>query len=325
MLRYIVKRLLNMIPLLIGISLISFVVIHLAPGSPTSISLFNPKISLEVKEKLDKIYGLDKPLHIQYLNWLRNILRFDFGRSLVDGREVSSKILERAPITLTINLLSMLLIIFIALPLGLYSGLRRGTFFDRFTTLFVFIGFATPSFWLALLAMQLLGVKLGWFPISGITSIDFEYLPWYKKILDFLWHISLPVLVSCFGSLAGLSRYSREKLLDVLDKEYIRTAKAKGLSSSVIIYRHALKPVFLPVITILGLSIPGLLGGSVIFETIFSIPGMGRLFYEAVMMRDYPLIMGLLVIGAFLTLVGNFLADLSYAWADPRIRYTKSG
>lgn len=312
-----------MVPLLIGISLISFVVIHLAPGSPTSVSLFNPKISLEVKEKLEKIYGLDKPLYIQYFSWLKNLLKFDFGYSLVDGRKVSTKILERVPVTLTINIISLFLIILIALPLGLYSGFRRGSLFDKLTTLFVFIGFAIPSFWLALLLMQSLGVKLGLFPISGITSIDFEYFPWYRKILDFLWHISLPVLVTCFGSLAGLSRYSREKFLDVLNKEYIRTAKAKGLDSSTIIYRHALKPVLLPVITILGLSIPGLLGGSVIFETIFSIPGIGRLFYTAVMMRDYPLIMGLLVIGAFLTLLGNFLADLSYAWADPRIRYTK--
>ncbi|MCD6539994.1 MAG: ABC transporter permease [Candidatus Omnitrophica bacterium] len=323
MLRYIIKRLINMVPLLIGISFISFLVIHLAPGSPVSVSLFNPKISLEAREKLNKLYGLDKPVHIQYFNWLKNILKFDFGYSLVDGRKVSSKILERLPVTLTINILSLLIIFFTAIPLGLYSGWRKGSFFDRFTTIFVFIGFATPSFWLALLSMQFLGVKLGWFPISGITSIDFEYFPWYKKVLDFLWHISLPVLVASFGSLAGLSRYSREKFLEVLDKEYIRTAFAKGLPSSQIIYKHALKPVFLPVITILGLSVPGLLGGSVIFETIFSIPGMGRLFYEGVMMRDYPLIMGLLVIGAFLTLLGNFLADLAYIWADPRIKYSK--
>jgi peptide/nickel transport system permease protein len=217
----------------------------------------------------------------------------------------------------------MLVIFSLALPLGLWSGFRRGTIFDRGTTLLVFIGFATPSFWLALILMQWLGVELGLFPISGLKSIDFEYFSSGRKVVDVLWHLCLPVFVASFGSLAGLSRYSREKILDVLGQDYIRTAKAKGLGSNRIIYRHALKPVMLPVITILGLSVPGLLGGSVIFETIFSIAGMGRLFFEAVMMRDYTVIMGLLVISAVLTLLGNLIADIGYAWADPRIRYTK--
>ena len=322
MLRYLAKRLLMMLPLLLGITLISFVVIHLAPGEPTDMQTdLNPEASVELKERLRSQYGLDDPLLVQYGKWLGRLGRLDFGTSFSqDRRPVLQKIVERMPITILINVLSIGVILAISLPLGILSATRRNSGFDRATTVLVFLGFATPSFWLALLLMDGLGVRLGLFPIAGLKSIGYEYLSWSRQLWDLVHHLILPVFVSAFGGLAGFSRYMRSNMLEVIRQDYILTARAKGLSERAVIYRHALRNALLPVITILGLSVPGLIGGSVIFETIFAIPGMGKLFYDGVMMRDYPLIMGILVIGAVLTLVGNLLADLCYALADPRIR-----
>lgn len=322
MLRYLVKRLLMMLPLLLGITLISFVVIHLAPGEPTDMQTdLNPEASVELKERLRSQYGLDDPLLVQYGKWLGRLARLDFGTSFSqDRRPVLQKIVERLPITILINVLSIGVILAISLPLGILSATRRNSGFDRATTVLVFLGFATPSFWLALLLMDSLGVRLGLFPIAGLKSIGHEYLSWGGRLWDLVHHLILPVFVSAFGGLAGFSRYMRSNMLEVIRQDYILTARAKGLAERTVIYRHALRNALLPVITILGLSVPGLIGGSVIFETIFAIPGMGKLFYDGVMMRDYPLIMGILVIGAVLTLVGNLLADLCYALADPRIR-----
>jgi peptide/nickel transport system permease protein len=322
MLGYLLRRLLLMIPLLIGITLISFVVIHLAPGEPTDLQTqMNPQASAELQERLRAQYGLDQPLPVQYGRWLSRLVRLDFGESFAqDNRPVLGKILERLPITIFINVLSIAAILTVAIPIGILSATRRNSFFDRATTIFVFIGFATPSFWLALLLMDQLGVRLGLFPVVGLKSLGYDYLSWGGKLLDMAHHLVLPVLVSAFGGLAGFSRYMRSNMLEVIRQDYILTARAKGLSERAVIYRHALRNALLPVITILGLSVPGLIGGSVIFETIFAIPGMGKLFYDGVMMRDYPLIMGILVIGAVLTLIGNLLADLGYALADPRTR-----
>jgi peptide/nickel transport system permease protein len=219
-----------------------------------------------------------------------------------------------------LNLLSIILILAVAMPLGVISAVRRNSLFDRATTVLVFVGFATPSFWLALLLMDWFGVRLGLLPISGIKSLGYEYLNFGGQLLDRIRHLILPVFISALGGLAGFSRYMRSNMLEVVRQDYILTARAKGLPERVVIYKHALRNALLPVITILGLSVPGLIGGSVIFETIFAIPGMGKLFYDGVMMRDYPLIMGILVMGAVLTLIGNMLADISYALADPRIR-----
>jgi len=321
---YIKRRIISIIPMLIGISIISFAVIHLAPGSPVDLSTsLNAKVSLEAKEKLITQYGLDRPVFIQYLSWLKRLATLDFGDSYRDGRKVIVKIAERIPITLLINILSILLILCIAIPIGVSSASRSGSLYDRSMTVFVFIGFALPGFWLGLLLMSLFGITLGWLPIQGIVSLDFDSLSFIGKIADVARHLILPVFVSAVGGLAGMSRYMRSNMLEVLHKDYVRTARAKGLPESMVIYKHALKNALLPVITILGLSVPGLIGGSVIFESIFGIPGMGRLFYESVMGRDYPVIMAILVIGATLTLIGNILADISYSLADPRIRYEK--
>jgi len=319
--KYIFKRMAGLVVLLFGITIITFAVIHIAPGKPTDLEAqFNPKVSMEARERIAHLYGLDKPLHIQYIDWLKRFIRFDFGVSFMDSRPVMAKIMERIPITLTIELGSLILILLIGIPIGVSSAVREGSFYDRMMTIFVFIGFAVPTFWLSLILMDFIGVRWGILPISGIKSLEFEKFGFFEKIVDVARHLALPILVSAFGSLAGISRYTRSNMLHVLKQDYIRTARAKGLKEKDVLYKHALKNALLPVVTILGLSVPGLIGGSVIFESIFSIPGMGRLFYESVMARDYPVIMGVLVIGAVLTLLGNLLADISYAAVDPRIK-----
>lgn len=324
MVNYVLRRLLGLIPVLFGITVITFFVIHLAPGKPTRLQAeLSPKITLEAREKLEKLYGLDKPVHVQYWQWIKKLAKFDLGKSFTDERPVSKKIIERIPITITINILSLLLIFLIAVPIGILSAVKENSLFDRSSTVLVFIGFATPTFWLALLMMSLFGVSLGWLPISGIKSLDFEEYNLFEKLIDFSRHLILPVFVSAFGGLAGISRYMRTSMLEVLHKDFIRTARAKGLSERSVIYKHALKNALLPIVTIIGLSIPGLIGGSVIFESIFAIPGMGKLFFDSVMARDYPVIMGVLIIGAVLTLLGNLIADVMYACVDPRIRVSE--
>ena len=347
---YFAKRLLEMIPTVIGITLISFFIIHLAPGKPTDIlSELNPKITPEAREKLEKYYGLDKPIIVQYGIWIKRLIKidydesfstdkrpfwgkikerlpitihiFDFGDSFsTDKRPVWDKIKERLPITILINVLSLILVILIAVPIGVSSATHQYSLYDKIATVTVFVGFAIPTFWLALLLMILFGIYLDWLPISGIKSLNYDDLSTGGKIWDMSSHLILPVLLGAFSGLAGLSRYMRSNMLEVIRADYITTARAKGLSERVVIYKHAMRNALLPVITILGLSVPGLIGGSVIFETIFAIPGMGQLFYMSVMTRDYPLIMGVLTIGAVLTLIGNLLADAGYAIADPRIR-----
>lgn len=322
MLEYIARRLLFMIPLLLGITIITFVVVHLSPGGPADmLTGLSPKVSAEAKARLHSLYGLDKPLHVQYWLWLSRIVRFDFGESFKDGRLVIIKVLERLPATLLLNVLSLLLIFFIALPIGIISAVRQDSFFDKGMTVFVFLGFSVPAFWLALLLMLLFGVVLGWLPISGMHSVNFPYFPFWGKFWDIIKHLILPVFVSAFGGLAYLSRYSRTSMLEVLRQDYIRTARAKGLPEKKVIYRHALRNALIPIITLLGLSLPALIGGGFIFETIFAWPGMGRLGYQAIMARDYPVIMGVGVIAALLTLLGNLIADITYAFVDPRIRY----
>lgn len=319
---YLTKRLLFMVPMLIGITLISFVVIHLAPGTPVEMqTTMNPKASLEAQKRLMEIYGLDKPLHVQYWNWLKRLAVLDFGRSFSsDRRPVWDKIKERVPITLSLNFISLIIILAVAVPLGVLAAYWANSWFDKTTTLFVFFGFSMPSFWLALLLILYFGVHLDWLPISGLKSLGFSQLSFWGKLQDLGAHVALPVLGSAFMGLAGMSRYMRGSMLEVIRQDYITTARAKGLPEGTVIFKHALRNALLPVITLLGLSLPGLIGGSIIFERIFSIPGMGQLFWQAVMARDYPLVMGELVIGALLTLIGNMLADVGYALADPRVR-----
>jgi len=322
MFKRIVGKLLSLILTFLGITVISFWVIHLTPGSPTDLqTTLNPKADSLAKERLTKLYGLDKPLGVQYLNWLKRIVRLDFGNSLSgDHRPVWEKIKERLPVTLTLNSISLFLIFLLALPIGIFSAVYPDSWFDKSMTVFVFLGFSIPGFWLALLLMLWLGIYWPIFPISGLTSLNFEQMSFSAKLLDLARHLALPVFIFVFTGLAGLSRYMRASLLEILGQDFILLARAKGLSYWQVVFKHGLKNALLPVVTLLGLSIPGLIGGSVIIESIFALPGLGQLFYQAVMARDYPLILGNLVLGALLTLLGNLLADIGYMLVDPRTR-----
>jgi peptide/nickel transport system permease protein len=321
MLYYMGKRLLMMVPLLFGITLITFVVIHLAPGGPVEVETqMSTKISAQARENLKRLYGLDKPVHIQYLEWLKRFVKFDFGKSFVDGREVTDKILERIRITIVINILAIVLIFSLAIPIGVMSAVRQYSLFDKVSTVFVFVGYSTPSFWLALLLMIFFGVNMGVLPISGFQSIDVSGMGTLERLADWARHLVLPVSILAFTGLAAMSRYSRSSMLEVIRQDYVRTARAKGLSERVVVLKHAFRNALLPIVTILGLMVPELIGGAVITETIFAIPGMGKLFIESTYARDYPTVMGILVIGAALTLLGNLVADVSYALVDPRIR-----
>ncbi|NOY44143.1 MAG: ABC transporter permease [Deltaproteobacteria bacterium] len=326
MLGYIAKRIAFMIPMLFGITLISFLLMHMAPGSPTELyTELNPKVGAEFRERFEAYYGLDKPLPVQYVTWLGRVARLDLGISFSpDKRPVWDKIRERLPITLLLNLLSLVLILATAVPLGVISAVRRGSRFDRTTTVLVFAGFSVPSFWLALLLMKWLGVDLGWLPISGLESLGAANLPPLARFWDRVQHLILPVFVSAVGGLAGISRYMRGSMLEVIRQDYVTAARAKGLPEWRVVYVHALRNSLLPIVTLMGFWIPALIGGSVIFETIFAIPGMGQLFYQSVMARDYPVIQGILLLGSGLTLLGNLVADVAYALVDPRIRFGRT-
>jgi len=315
------------IVIFLGITVISFAVIHLAPGSPTDLqTTLNPEAGADARARLEALYGLDKPLHEQYFNWLSRMVRLDFGRSMSsDHRPVWDKIIERLPLTFGMNVASLVLTLMITIPIGIASAWWQGRTFDRAATVFVFIGFAMPGFWLALLLMYAFCIHWPLLPISGLTSYGFERMGFWAQLWDLARHMTLPLFVYTFGSLAGMSRFMRASMLEVLRQDYILTARAKGLPLRTVIFKHALRNALMPVITILGLSIPGLIGGSVIIESIFALPGLGQLFYQGVMARDYPLIMGNLVLGAQLTLAGNLIADLAYGLADPRIRAGGTG
>lgn len=322
MISHLIRRIIYMVPIIIGITLITFAVMHLAPGKPTDVLTdMNAKVSAESKVKLIELYGLNKPWYVQYYSWLKRFLCFDFGNSFKDGRPAFNKIAERLPASILLNILSLCLILIVALPIGIYSALNKNSLADHAMSIFVFIGFSMPAFWLALLLMIFFGLKLGILPVSGLHSLNYEDLTFLGKALDLAGHLILPVFISAFTGLAGLSRYCRSSMLEVLKKDYIRMAYAKGLNKPTIIFKHAVKNALLPVITILGLSLPSLIGGGFIFETIFAYPGMGRLGYEAIMSRDYPVVMAVGAIAAILTLLGNMIADIMYAWIDPRIRY----
>jgi peptide/nickel transport system permease protein len=320
MVKYTVQRLLMTIPMLVGISILCFAVMHLAPGGPTQLmGDFDPRA--KSTQTLAIQAGLDKPLYEQYFIWMGNVAQGDLGTSLMpDGRPVADKIAETLPLTLWLNGIGLILVFVLAIPLGVLLAARAGGAVDMAATLLLYLGLAAPSVWLALLSLQFFGVTLGWVPLSGLQSFGAENWGWWPRTLDLLHHLLLPVAVGLIGSLAGLVRFVRGNMVNVLAEPFILTARAKGASPWRVWGLHALRNAMLPVITILGLSIPGLIGGSVIIESLFALPGMGKLVFDATMMRDYPTIMALLMFGAILTLAGNLLADITYTLADPRTR-----
>jgi peptide/nickel transport system permease protein len=326
---YIIKRLILLVPTLLGITLITFLVIQLAPGSPVQRKLQLEEgikaesITKDIIEQTKKLYGLDKPIYVRYWIWLRQIATLNFGRSYKDHRPVIDKIAERLPVTLSINIISILIVYTIAIPLGVISAIRQGSFSDRVITFCLFALYSIPNFWLAMVLIFFLGGGDFWdvFPVYGIISPGAEFYPFYKIALNFLWHITLPVICLTYADFAYLSRYQKGSLLEVLREDFVRTARAKGLSESRVILKHALRNSLIPIVTIFASILPAMIGGSVIIESIFSIPGIGQLGFESILSRDYPVIMAIATITAFLTLIGILLSDIAYVFVDPRISF----
>lgn len=326
---YLLKRLLLMIPTMLGITVITFVIIRLAPGDPAAMRIGsgsqgmigNQQLAREIIEKTRQQFGLDKPMHVQFWLWLKRVATLDFGRSYRDNRLVMERIWERLPVTLQLNIISLILVYLLAVPIGIYSSTHQYTLPEKFSTVFLFILYSLPSFWVATLLILFLGGGdyLHWFPITGISSLNADQMPFFERLLDRLWHLVLPVLCLTYGGLAYVSRQMRAGMLETIRQDYIRTARAKGLSEKVVIYKHALRNSLIPIVTLLGFLLPALFGGSVIIESIFTIPGMGQLGFEAILSRDYPVIMAIEVIAAFLTLLGLLISDLCYALVNPTI------
>lgn len=340
MLNYIIRRLLLTIPTLFGIVLITFIIIKLAPGDPTLAMQGETGQSQKISEEAIKVFRaqhhLDEPIPLQFLYWLKNATTFNFGDSYVENRPVMKIIWERIPYTLLLNIISLVLVIILSLPLGMLSAVKRGSFMDKFLSAILFILYSMPSFWVALLLIIWLGVKgidFSWMfgadtgevvfklPFIGFKSIGWESLSPGAKFGDICMHLVLPTICMTYGSLAFYSRYVRVGMLEVLRQDYVQTARAKGAKESVVIWWHAFRNTLIPLLTLFGALLPGLLAGSVILEYIFAWPGIGRKFFEAILQRDYNLIMGLSTISAILTLIGILLADILYAVADPRITY----
>jgi len=297
------------------ISLISFIAINLAPNSFFASGELNPNITPEAIEELKKIYGLDKPLYIQFFSWVYSILQLDFGISFSSGSTVKDEILSRIPITLTINIISMILVFLISLYLGIKAAMKKESIFDRFTKQLSLLSFSMPSFYLALIIVLIFSVQFELFPIAGLHSVPNDgSLNYY---LDFAWHLVLPIFIIVFGGIGSLILYIRALTIEILKSDYIFFAHARGLDNKKILRYYILPNLYPPVITLLGISLPGVIGGSVILETIFSIDGMGLLFYQSALSHDYPVIMGILIIGAFLTLIGNMIADLVLLKLNP--------
>lgn len=321
--RYIARRLIQMVPLLLAISVLSFLIMHLAPGDPTAMYLDPTKgtgSNPETLQQLRRQLGLDQPLYVQYFKWLANTLRGNWGYSFINKQAVLDNITARLPNTVLLGGVAMAVALLVSIPSGILSAIKQYSLFDYIVTTVAFFGISVPSFWLALVLMQIFANQLGWLPAVGMHSVR-EQLSGWPAVVDVIEHLIMPAIVLAMPSMACWTRYMRSSLLEVIGQEYVRTARAKGLRERAVILRHVLKNALIPLITLLGLSLPVIVSGAFIIETIFGWPGMGRLGINAIMARDYPLIMGVTMMSSVLVALGNLLADTAYAWVDPRIRY----
>ncbi|MFC4453974.1 ABC transporter permease [Deinococcus sonorensis] len=312
---YLLKRLAGMLPLLLGVSLILFGVLHLAPGGPLDVYADNPSVTQEALEQMRRAFGLDKPLPVQYLSWVLAFFQGEWGFSIRTAQPVVQEILERLPATLMLSGTAFLVALLVAIPLGVVSATRRYSGVDYAITLLSFLGISMPVFWLALMLQLLLSVQLRLLPSAGMLTIGDGSLP------DLLRHLAMPAFILAFASVAGWSRYMRASMVEVMGQDYVRTARAKGVSSRRVIYAHAFRNALIPVVTVVALDFASVLSGAVITETIFAWPGIGRLFIDSMNGRDYPVLMAILMVGSFALIISNLLADLAYAAIDPRIRY----
>ncbi len=331
---YVARRFLQTIPTMLIISLVLFLGMQAVPGGPLQAFALNPHMSQAAKSAIIHRWGLDQPAYVQYILWLKAMLTGDWQTSFFLNRPVKSVISSRLPATMILMITAYILQEAIALPAGLLAALRRYSFFDQFVTFFSYVGYSMPTFWLGLMLLLIFAVEFPLFPVSGIIDIRTtgapfltpEYNTWFganpiQGLLDIAHHVVLPATTIAIVGIAGDSRFMRASMLDSIHQDYIRTARAKGLPERVVVLKHALRNALLPVVTQITLTLPTLFSGAVVTEAIYSWPGMGQLFFQALAAYDYPLLMAIMVVAAGLVVIFNFLADIAYAWIDPRISY----
>jgi peptide/nickel transport system permease protein len=322
---YIIRRLLWMVPILVGVSAICFTLLYHAPGDPVAVLVADARqagqqISPEDRQRLRQQYGLDRPFYLQYVDWLEQVVQGNLGVSTRTNAPVSEVIMSRVPNTLRLMIAALTLTLIIALPLGILSAVKQYSRLDYFLTTFTFVGISIPQFWLALMLLYFFGVTLGWFPTRGMGSPYAEPGVW-NSMVEVFRHYTLPVLSVTLFSLAGYMRYQRAAMLEVIRQDYIRTARAKGLSEAIVILKHGWRNALIPILTLLGYVLVILIEGSIVVEVIFSWPGMGDLAVTSLAQRDYPVVMAIVLLSAVGILIGTLISDILYAVVDPRVRY----
>jgi peptide/nickel transport system permease protein len=315
MLQYIVKRLLQAVPLLIGVSIIGFAMMHLAPGGPLAIYTLNPTITAQDIERIKRVFGLDQPLYIQYLKWAAGMFTGDWGNTFFGGRPVLDVIMERVPATLLLMGSGMSVAMIIGMLIGILGAVKRYSIFDYLATTGAMVTLSFPTFWFGLMMIFVFSLQLGWLPSGGMFTLGGD-----EDLLDLLEHLILPTAVLALVLVAQWSRYTRSSFLEVIHQDYIRTARSKGISGSRILFRHAFPNAVAPLIALAGIQLPWLFSGALVTETIFGWPGMGRLFVDSLTMKEYPVLMGMVMLTAMTVVIGNLLADVLNALIDPRIR-----
>lgn len=315
MLQYIVKRLLQAVPLLIGVSVIGFAMMHLAPGGPLAIYTLNPTITAQDIERIKHVFGLDQPLYIQYLKWAAGMFTGNWGNTFFGGRPVLDVIMERVPATLLLMGSGMSVAMVIGMLIGILGAVKRYSVFDYLATTGAMVTLSFPTFWFGLMMIFVFSLQLGWLPSGGMFTLGDD-----EDLLDLLEHLILPTVVLALVLVAQWSRYTRSSFLEVIHQDYIRTARSKGISGSRILFRHAFPNAVAPLIALAGIQLPWLFSGALVTETIFGWPGMGRLFVDSLTMKEYPVLMGMVMLTAMTVVMGNLLADVLNALIDPRIR-----
>ena len=316
---YILKRTLQAIPILLGASTLIFFLMHAAPGDPTSIYI-RPDIDPAVIEQMRKNLGLDQPVHVQYVRWLSSFAQGDFGFSFSQKRPIVDIIKDTLPNTLLLSSVALVVIFAIGVLIGTIQAVRQYSWVDNVATVGAFFFYSMPSFWFGLMLILLFSYKFQLLPASQMTSVNHEFLPASEQWIDRLKHLIMPALALGIGSAASVARYMRSGMLEQIRQDYVRTARAKGLSERVVIFKHAMRNALIPVITLLGLTLPFLVGGAVLIETIFAWPGMGRLIVTAIFQRDYPVVLAIAFVSSIMVILGSLLADILYSVVDPRVR-----
>ncbi len=320
MIGYLAKRLLQAVPILIGASTIIFFLMHAAPGDPTSIYLGNPNIDPRVIEQMRENLGLDQPVHIQYVKWVSSFLQGEFGYSFSQKRPIADILKDTIPNTLVLSAVALAIIFVLGIVIGTVQAVRQYSWGDNLATALAFFFYSMPSFWFGLMLILLFAYKLQWLPASQMTSVNYEFMSGSAQLTDRLKHLLMPAIALGVGGAASVARYMRSGMLEQIRQDYVRTARAKGLSERKVVFKHAMRNALIPVITLLGLYLPFLMAGAVLIETVFAWPGMGRTIVTAIFQRDYPVVLATAFVISVMVILGNLIADVLYSVVDPRIR-----